>query len=76
MKRTAAKRTKRKRSPARANKRQIAAFFDPEIGRELRVLAAETNRTVQSLMAESLGDLFARFGKHRLAEKLRPKQLT
>ncbi|MGC2078777.1 MAG: ribbon-helix-helix domain-containing protein, partial [Xanthobacteraceae bacterium] len=55
------------RPPARVGKRQIAAFFEPEVGRALRMLAAEGDTTVQALMAEALNDLFAKHGKPRIA---------
>jgi predicted transcriptional regulator len=66
---------KRKRNPDRI-KRQVAAFFAPEISRGLKLLAAETDTTVQALMAEALSDLFAKRGKYQLAEALRPAETT
>jgi hypothetical protein len=64
------------RKPDSIGKRQIAAFFPPEISRGLRLLAAETDTTVQALMAEALSDLFAKRGKYQLAQALRPAETT
>lgn len=54
-------------TPARVGKRQVAAFFAPEVGRSLKVLAAEGDTTVQALMTEALNDLFAKHGKPPIA---------
>jgi hypothetical protein len=55
------------RTPARVGKRQIAAFFEPEVGRALKLLAAEGDTTVQALLSEALNDLFAKHGKPPIA---------
>ena len=54
--------------------KDIAAFFAPEISRGLKLLAAETDTTVQALMAEALSDLFAKRGKYQLAQALQPAE--
>jgi len=53
--------------PSRADTRQIAGHFPVEVSRALRVLAAENDTSVQALMAEALDELFAKYGKPRIA---------
>lgn len=57
----------RPKSGGRAGKSGIAFWVDPDAARQLRVIAAEDGRTIQSLMEEALDDLFRKKGKHRLA---------
>jgi hypothetical protein len=45
----------------------VAFWVDPAAGRQLRILAAEEDRTVQSLMEEALDLLFRQRGRYRLA---------
>lgn len=52
--------------PSRVGKRTIAAFFDPAVQRQLKMLAAENDTSVQALMEEAIGDLFEKKGKPRL----------
>jgi antitoxin-like ribbon-helix-helix protein len=59
--------TEAERNPARVGKRQVAAFFAPEVGRALKLLAAERDSTVQALMAEALNDLFRKHRKPPIA---------
>jgi hypothetical protein len=59
--------TEAERNPGRVGRRQVAAFFAPEVGRALKVLAAERDSTVQALMAEALNDLFRKHGKLPIA---------
>jgi hypothetical protein len=59
--------TEAERNPGRVGRRQVAAFFAPEVGRALKVLAAERDSTVQALMAEALNDLFRKHGKRPIA---------
>jgi hypothetical protein len=60
--------------PSRAVKRQIAGWFEPEVSRALRILAAEHDTSVQALMAEALDLLFVRYGKPRIAVQTRRKR--
>ena len=53
--------------PSRADKRQIAGWFEPAVSKALRHLAIERDTSLQSLMAEALDDLFAKYGKPRIA---------
>jgi hypothetical protein len=47
----------------RANTRQIAGHFAPEVAQALRLLAAEQDKDNQELLAEALTMLFRRYGK-------------
>jgi hypothetical protein len=51
----------------RQDKRQIAGFFSPECARQLRMLAAEEDTTVQELLKEGLNMMFASHGKPPIA---------
>jgi hypothetical protein len=60
-----AEETDAKRAPARKGKKAIAFWVDPAAATQLRVTAATTGRTVQSIMEEALDDWFR---KHRLTQ--------
>jgi hypothetical protein len=47
----------------RANTRQVAGHFRPEVAQALRLLAAEQDKDNQELLAEALTMLFKRYGK-------------
>lgn len=51
----------------RADKRQIAGFFSPECAKQLRMLAAERDTTVQDLLREGLNLMFGAHGKPPIA---------
>lgn len=52
---------------SRIGKRAISGHFAPEVGRQLRMLAAQTDRTVQDLLEEALNDLFRKHNKSAIA---------
>ena len=52
---------------SRENKRHIGGFFDPLVSKQLRILAAESDRSIQSLLQEALNDLFNKHGKSSVA---------
>jgi len=54
-------------APSRQGKRGVTAFFAPEVTKQLRLLAAEEERTVQSLMEEALNEIFRKYGKSPIA---------
>lgn len=54
-------------APVRVGKRQIAGFWPPEVGKQLKMMAAEDGTTVQRLLTEALNDLFAKHGKPPIA---------
>ena len=49
--------------PGRAGKSNVTGYFPPEVKRQLRILAAEQDTTIQNLLATALNDLFAKHGK-------------
>ena len=51
----------------RQDKRQIAGFFSPECAKQLRMLAAEADTTVQDLLREGLNLMFREHGKPPIA---------
>jgi hypothetical protein len=54
--------------PGRARKSNVTGYFDPAVKRQLRLLAADRDTTIQALLAEALNDLFARYGKAEIAK--------
>jgi hypothetical protein len=53
--------------PGRAHKSNVTGYFPPEVKKQLRLLAAERDTTIQRLLAEALNGLFAANGKPELA---------
>lgn len=53
-------------SGSRRGTKLIGGHFAPEVSTQLRILAAEGETTVQSLLAEALDDLFVKKGRHRI----------
>ena len=49
--------------PGREGKTNVTGYFPPTVKRQLRVLAAELDTTIQALLGEALNDLFAKHGK-------------
>lgn len=54
-------------APSRVGKRSVSGHFTPEVARQLRILAAETDRTSQDLLEEALNDLFRKYAKSAIA---------
>jgi hypothetical protein len=55
------------RSAGRNGKKPLSVWVTPEARRTLRQLAAEQDRTIESLIGEGLNDLFQKYQKPRLA---------
>jgi hypothetical protein len=53
--------------PGRANRSNVTGYFPQEVKKQLRLLAAEKDTTIQRLLAEALNDLFAKNGKPEIA---------
>ena len=53
--------------PGRAHKSNVTGYFPPEVKKQLRILAAERETTIQALLAEAMNDLFAKYGKPEIA---------
>jgi len=49
--------------PSREGKSNVTGYFPPAVKKQLRILAADRDTTIQGLLAEALNDLFAKFGK-------------
>ena len=48
---------------SRQGTRLIGGHFSPDVARQIRILAAEEDMTVQALLEEALSDLFVKKGK-------------
>lgn len=48
---------------SRVGKRLIAGHFPPEMAKQLKLLAAEEDTTIQALLEEALGLLFVKKGR-------------
>ena len=55
------------RSPSRVGKRAAVAWVEPEVVKRLGILAIEEDTTVQGLLAEAIGLLFADRARQRPA---------
>ena len=53
--------------PSREGRRLIAGHFDPKVAKQLKLLAAEEETTVQALLEEALDLLFLKKGKGAIA---------
>ena len=52
--------------PSRRNTRLIGGHFRPEVARQLRMLAAEEDTTIQALLAEAIDLLLTKKAKSRI----------
>ena len=64
---TSAESRRRHFRPGREGKSNVTGYFPPEVKKQLRLLAAEHDATIQNLLAEALNDLFAKNGKPEIA---------
>jgi hypothetical protein len=53
--------------PSRQGKRVVSAYLDKTAARQLKLLAAERESSVQSLLEEALNDLFRKHAKSAVA---------
>jgi hypothetical protein len=53
--------------PSREGKSNVTGYFHPAVKKQLRILAADRDTTIQDLLAEALNDLFAKHGKPEIA---------
>lgn len=56
--------------PSREGKSNVTGYFHPAVKKQLRILAADRDTTIQDLLAEALNDLFAKHGKPEIAPAL------
>lgn len=52
---------------SRSGKSFIGGYFAPEVAKQMKILAAENDTTIQDLTAEALNHLFAAHGKAEIA---------
>jgi hypothetical protein len=45
----------------------VTGYFPPAVKKQLKIMAAEGDTTIQRLLAEALNDLFAKYGKPEIA---------
>jgi hypothetical protein len=53
--------------PSRRGKKALTGYFDPEVLKQLKVMAAAEDTTIQALLSEALNDLFKKYGKPHIA---------
>ena len=53
--------------PSRQGKKALTGYFDPEVIKQLKVLAAAEDKTMQSLMSEAINELFKKYGRPHIA---------
>jgi hypothetical protein len=56
------------RPPSRAGKKNISGWFDPAYERSLLMVRAATGKKGQTLLAEALNDLFAKYDVPQIRE--------
>lgn len=55
--------------PSRKNTKHVGGYFDPAVSKQLRVIAAEEDTSVQALIAEGLDLVFQARRKPMIAKK-------
>ncbi|MGB5917401.1 MAG: ribbon-helix-helix domain-containing protein [Phormidesmis sp.] len=60
-------RATKSKANSRTGKKAISGFFEPEVSRQLKALAAIEGRTVQGMIGEALNLLFEKYGKDTIA---------
>ena len=53
--------------PGRAKMVNVTGYFPPAVKKQLKIMAAEGETTIQRRLAEALNDLFAKYGKPEIA---------
>ena len=53
--------------PSRRGKRHISGYFDSEVYRQVKIICAEDEKTVQEILGEALNALFVNRGKPPIA---------
>jgi hypothetical protein len=57
----------RDKTPARRGRKVVSGHFDPAVSKQLRLLAVERDTNLQTLLAEAINDLFAKYQKSPIA---------
>ena len=58
---------KSNRPPSRQGKKALTAYFEPEVLKQLKLLAAAEDKTIQSLLGEAINELFKKYGRPHIA---------
>lgn len=53
--------------PSRIGKKALTAYFDPEVIKQLKLLAVAEEKTIQALVGEALNELFKKYGRPHIA---------
>jgi len=64
---TPAREAKSSQPPSRRGKKALTAYFEPEVLKQLKLLAAAEDKTAQSLLAEAINELFKKYGRPHIA---------
>jgi hypothetical protein len=57
------------KAKGRAGRQFIAAHVVPEAAKQFKLLAVQQERTTQDLLVEAINDLFAKYGRSRIADE-------
>lgn len=52
----------RNSAPSRRGKKQIGGHYDPEVSRQLKVIAAREDKTVEQVLGDAINEYFERRG--------------
>jgi len=58
---------KSKKPPSRMNTKAITGHFDPNVSKQLKMLAVTQDSSIQELLREAINDLFTKHGKNPIA---------
>ena len=64
---TASPPAKSNQPPSRRGKKALTAYFEPEVLKQLKLLAAAEDKTIQGLLAEAINELFKKYGRPHIA---------
>ena len=53
--------------PSRRGKRHISGYFEPEVLRQVKIICAEEEKTINQVLANALNSLFVNKGKAPIA---------
>ena len=49
-------------SPSRLGKKQIGGHYDPEVSRQLKIIAATEDKTIEQVLGDAINEYFERRG--------------
>ena len=62
-----AEKNKPSTSKGRQGKKTVIAYFDPAVVRELKLVGADQDKTMQDLIAEGVNEVLVKYGKKPIA---------